>query len=168
MTAPRSSPTPGELAAAPGDPSRAYIVEQGSPAGGSRIQTAAFGSSDVTTFDRAGRQCPFRLVPPEQRHLAARALLHLPRVGHLGHRHDGSEIDAETAERQVAALGERGEPDLGRPVGRERRHRGHATRRGSSRRWRRARPTPRRSAPTSNRSNICVSTATTLRRHQAL
>ena len=42
--------TPVELAVAPGDPDRAYVVEQGGFGGGSRIRTAAFGSSDVTTF----------------------------------------------------------------------------------------------------------------------
>lgn len=42
--------TPVELAVAPGQPDRAYVVEQGNPGGGSRIRTAAFGASDVTTF----------------------------------------------------------------------------------------------------------------------
>lgn len=42
--------TPVELAVAPGQPDRAYIVEQGGFAGGSRIRTATLGASDVTTF----------------------------------------------------------------------------------------------------------------------
>ena len=42
--------TPIELATAPGEPGRAYIVEQGGFGGGSRIRTAAFGSADATTF----------------------------------------------------------------------------------------------------------------------
>ena len=41
---------PVELAMAPGQPERAYVVEQGGFGGGSQIQTVEVGSTDVTTF----------------------------------------------------------------------------------------------------------------------
>ena len=42
--------TPVELGVAPGQPDRAYVVEQGSFSGGSRIRTVELGSTAVTTF----------------------------------------------------------------------------------------------------------------------